>query len=92
MALDQLNHGEQLLNSLRFFEAEKQIYEATALLQSLDNQAAAQRGVELLVKLTHRQSLLAYAMLFIGAILLFFNGLRRLLHQFSANPLEVEFT
>lgn len=91
-ALDQLNRGQQLLDSLRFLEAEQEIYEATVLLQSLDNQAAAQRGTNLLAESTRRQRLVAYAMLSIGLVLLFFNGLRRLLHQLSANPLEVEFT
>jgi hypothetical protein len=90
--LDQLNYGEQLLDSLRFIEAEQEIYEATVLLQSLDNQVAAQHGAVLLAESTRRQRLVAYAMLSIGIILLIFNGLRRLLHQLSANPLEVEFT
>ena len=90
-AHNQLDYGEQLLQSMRFFEAERQIYEATALLQSLDNQAGAQRGEELLAESTFRQSLLAYAMLIVGIILLLFNGLRRLVRQMSPHPLEVEY-
>ncbi len=90
-ALAQLDYGEELLDSFRFFEAEKQIYNATALLQSLNNQIAAQRGEELLAESTFRQSIFAYAMLLIGLILLLLNGLRRILRQFSANPLEAEY-
>lgn len=91
-ALARLDHGEQLLDSLRFIEAENEIYEATVLLQSLENQAAAQRGVELLNQSARRQSLLAYALLAVGLTMLVFNGLRRLVNRFSAGPLEVEFT
>lgn len=90
-ALQQLDYGAQLLQRLRFFEAERQIYEATTLLQSLDNQAGAKRGEELLVESTFRQSLLAYAMLVVGVILLLFTGIRRLVRQFSPNPLEAEY-
>ncbi len=62
------------------------------MLQSLDNQKAAQHGTELLAESTRRQSFVAYGMLVVGGILLLANGLRRLLYWFSANPLEVEFS
>ncbi|MBN1219463.1 MAG: hypothetical protein JXM69_11080 [Anaerolineae bacterium] len=90
-ALERLNHGEELLNSLFFlFEAENELYEATVLLQSLGNQAAAQRGIDLLNESVQRQRILAYGLLGVGTVILFFNGLRRLYNWFSANPLEVE--
>jgi hypothetical protein len=91
-ALEQLDYGEWLLNTFRFSEAERQIYEATALLQTLGNQTAAQRGIALLNDTAHRKGLLAYGMLAVGMMLLILNGLRRLAYRFSANPLEVEFT
>jgi hypothetical protein len=91
-ALNRLDLGEQLLDSLRFFEAETELFEATVLLQSLDNQAAAQRGIELLSQSAQRQRLLIYAMLAVGLSTLFFNGLRRFVDRFRANPLEMEFT
>ena len=91
-ALNQLNRGEILLTSLRFLEADQELYEATVMLQSLDNQAAARHGVDLLAQSAQKQSLLAYALLAVGLALLFFNGLRRLLSRYRANPLEVEFT
>jgi hypothetical protein len=91
-ALAQLNRGEQLLDAFRFFEAESQIYEATVLLQALNNQNAAQRGNELLVESSRRQSILTYVLLAIGLALLVLNGFRRLINRFSAHPLEVEFT
>lgn len=91
-ALDRLKHGEQLLESLRFLEADNELYEATILLQSLNNQTAAQQGVDLLAQSAQKQSLLAYALLAVGLALMFFNVLRRLVTRYSANPLEVEFT
>jgi hypothetical protein len=91
-ALGQLSRGEQLLDSLRFIEAEEEIYEATILLQSLNNPAASQQGQELLAESAQRQSLLAYAILGIGLALLVMNGLRRMVNYFTANPLEVEFS
>lgn len=91
-ALDRLAYGEQLLNSLRFFEAEAEIYPATVLLQSLGNQAAAQRGNNLLILSAQRQGMVAYALLGVGVALLLFNGLRRLVVYFSAHPLEVEYS
>jgi hypothetical protein len=91
-AIEQLNRGEELLESLRFFEAEKEIHAAMVMLQSLGNQAYAQRGEQLLIELTQRQSILAYAILAVGGVLLLVNGLRRLFYRFSAHPLEVEFT
>ncbi|MEW5956839.1 MAG: hypothetical protein AB1801_03875, partial [Chloroflexota bacterium] len=87
-----LAHGRQLLDSLRFWEAEQEIYDATILLQSLDNQAAARQGLALLSESAQRQSRLAYAVLGIGTALLVMNGLRRLVNYFTANPLEVEFS
>ncbi len=92
IALLQLDEGQNLLTSFRFPEADQQIYEATVILQSLNNQTAAQRGEDLLIESKFRQRLLAYAMLAIGAILLIFNGIRRVVRQFSANPLEVEYS
>jgi hypothetical protein len=91
-ALNSLALGEQLLDSLRFFEAETEIFEATMLLQSLNNQAAAQRGLELLNQSAQRQRLLVYGVLAVGLSTLFFNGLRRFVDRFRADPLEVEFT
>lgn len=91
-AIVQLDQGQTLLESFRFFEAEQQIHDATALLQSLGNEVEAQRGKDLLSQSTKRQQLFAYAILAVGAALLFINGLRRLLYRFSANPLEVEYT
>jgi hypothetical protein len=91
-ALDQLGRGETLLSSFRFMEAEDELQQATILLQSLGNQAEAERGQALLVKSAWQQSLLAYLLLAVGVTLLIFNALRRLIQRVSANPLEVEFT
>lgn len=91
-ALVQLEQGESLLGSLRFWEAENKIREATILLQSLDNTAASARGTDLLLQSNWQQSLLAYGLLAMGAALLVFNSLRRLINHFSAEPIEVEFT
>ena len=91
-AIEQLQQGEALLDSFHFFEAEQQIHDATVMLQSLGNRTAAQQGAELLAESTRRQSFAAYGLLVVGAILLLINGLRRVLHWFSANPLEVEFS
>ncbi len=91
-ALAQLEHGAQLLNTLQFFEAEQKIRDATVLLQSLNNQSGAQRGVELLLDLATRQRLLAYAALGIGLLLAAANAVRRLALKFSAGPLEVEYS
>jgi hypothetical protein len=91
-ALNQLQQGESLLSSLRFWEAENKIREATILLQSLDNGAASARGTALLLQSNWQQSLLAYGLLAVGAALLVFNSLRRLVNRFSAEPLEIEFT
>ena len=67
-------------------------YEATVLLQSLDNQHAAQRGTELLAQSARRQSLLVYALVAVGVAMLLFNGLRRVVNRYHTDPLEVEFT
>ncbi|MBN1995771.1 MAG: hypothetical protein JW953_24005 [Anaerolineae bacterium] len=91
-ALDQLSQGEAMLNTLRFFEAEREIYQATVLLQSLGNQTAAQHGIELLQQSAQRQRMLAYALVTVGIAILLFNGLRRLFNRLSATPLEVELT
>ncbi len=91
-ALARLNYGQRLLESLRFAEAEGEIYEATALLQSLDNRTAAAQGEAMLAESVQQQSLLAYGMLGVGLLLLLWNGLRRLISRLSAHPLEVEFT
>jgi hypothetical protein len=91
-AIVQLNEGEAMLESFRFFEAKQQIHDATVLLQSLDNETEAQRGVALLETSSVRQQLMSYAVLAIAALLIIINGIRRFLHRFSASPLEVEFT
>ncbi len=91
-ALSQLNEGEEMLGSLRFVEAESQIYEATALLQTLNNQAAAQRGEALLVELNWRKQLIVYALIVVAILLLVVNTLRRIYDRFITKPLEVEFT
>ena len=91
-ALAQMEQGAAAIETFQFFEAEREIREATILLQSLDNQAAAQRGEFLLTEITRRQGLLAYAMLFVGGVLLFLNAIRRLVIKFSATPLEVEYS
>lgn len=91
-AIAQLQQGEALLDSFRFFEAERQIHDATVVLQSLNNQTAAQRGSELLAESVRRQSFVAYGMLVVGASLLIANSVRRVLRWYSANPLEVEFS
>ena len=62
------------------------------MLQSLDNQNAAQRGTELLAQSAQRQSLLVYALVAVGVAMLLFNGLRRVVNRYRTNPLEVEFT
>lgn len=91
-ALDQLSRGERLLSSFSFLEAEAQLREATVMLQSLGNRAGAEQGQTLLLKSAWQQSMLAYGVLAIGVILLIFNGLRRFIHQVSADPIELEFT
>jgi hypothetical protein len=91
-ALRRLGHGERQLEALRFLEADSQIYEATVLLQSLDNQAAARRGNELLTQSAWKQSLLAYALLAVGLALLLFNALRRVVNRYRVDALEVEFS
>jgi hypothetical protein len=90
-AIEQLDYGQELMRSLRFFEAERQMHNATVLLQSLDNQAQAQRGKDLLAKSAYRQSIIAYALLLVGLLLLFFIVLRRIMRHLSLGPLEVEF-
>ena len=87
----QCDHGRELLRSLRFFEAEKKIHAATVMLQSLDNQTQAQRGKDLLDKSAYRQSIIAYALLLVGVLLLFFTVLRRVMRYLSLGPLEVEY-
>lgn len=91
-ALAQLASGEQLLNALRFFEAEAEINQATIMLQSLNNQSAAAQGLALLTLSARRQSLLAYALLAVGLAMVLANGLRRLANRYNGHPLEVEFT
>lgn len=91
-ALAQLKQGQSLLGSLRFWEAENKIRQATVLLQSLDNGAASARGRDLLLQSNWQQSLLAYGLLAVGAALLVFNSLRRLVNHLSAEPIELECT
>jgi hypothetical protein len=91
-ALDRLDNGENMLNSLSFFQAEREIYEATLLLQSLGNQAAAEHGIQLLHRSTERQRWLAYAIVGVGIAILLFGVLRRIYNHFTADPMEIEFT
>lgn len=91
-ALERLDNGEEMLNSLSFFQAEREIYEATLLLQKLGNQSAAERGIQLLHRSTERQRWLAYAIVGVGLTMLLFGLLRRVYNHFTADPLEVEFT
>ena len=91
-ALSQLNSGTQMLDSLRFFEAERNLQEATALLQALGNESAADQGASLLNESAWRQRLIMYGLIAVSGLLLFFNTLRRLFNRFLAGPLEVEFT
>jgi hypothetical protein len=91
-ALLQLEQGSQLVTSLRFFEAEREIYDATVMLQSLNNQPGAERGTAMLAQITYQRSLLAYGMLFVGGLLLIANTVRRLFVRYSAGPLEMEYT
>jgi hypothetical protein len=91
-ALSQLSRGEQMLQSLRFLEAERELHEATALLQTLGDQTAAQQGETLLTESAWQQRLLIYALIGVASLMLFFNTLRRIFNRFIAGPLEVEFT
>ena len=91
-ALGRLDLGEQHLEALRFLEADHETYEATILLQSLGNQAAARQGLELLTQSAWKQSLLAYALVAVGLALVLFSALRRLFNRYRVDPLEVEFT
>jgi hypothetical protein len=89
-AIQRLEQGERLLGSLRFGDAEREIAAGTAALQSLGDTPAAKRGVDLLNASAARQRGLAYGMLAIGLVTLFFNGLRRLLNRLRPDPLEVD--
>jgi hypothetical protein len=91
-ALVRLEQGGQLVNSFKFFEAEREIHEATVMLQSLNNQPGADRGTAMLAQITYQRSLLAYGMLFIGGLLLVANTVRRLFLRYSAGSLELEYT
>lgn len=91
-ALLQLDQGERLLNGFRFFEADRQIYEATVLLQSLGNETDAAHGQALLVASSQRQSWLAYGLLAFGGMLVGFNTMRRVAFRYTRNPLEMEYT
>lgn len=91
-ALSQLAKGGQMLQSLRFLAAERELYEATALLQTLGNQTGAQQGETLLVESAWQQRLFIYVLIGVASLLLFFNTLRRIFNRFIAGPLEVEFT
>ncbi len=91
-AISQLEEGETLLSSLRFFEAETQIYEATSMFQALDNQSAAERGQTLLLEINWRKKLVVYALLGVASVTLIFTSLRRIYDRFVTKPLEVEFT
>ena len=91
-ALVQLDQGEQLLSRFRFFEADRQIYEATAILQKLGNISQAEHGQTLLAASSQRQGWLAYGLLGIGGILVIFNVIRRLIFRYKTNPLEMEYT
>jgi hypothetical protein len=87
-----LARGEQLLASLRFAEAEAELYEATATLQALGDQDATQRGLALLEESLRRQQVLAHGLLVMGAAVVGFGGLRRLVNRRRPRRLEVDFT
>ncbi|MCB0154843.1 MAG: hypothetical protein KDF65_08595, partial [Anaerolineae bacterium] len=91
-ALAKLGDGERLLDSLRFFEAERHLTEATSLLQALGNEAGAAQGATLLAESAWRQQLIVYALIVVAALLLVVNTMRRLFNYFLAEPLEMEFT
>jgi hypothetical protein len=89
-ALEQLNRGERLLESLRFSDAQTHIYEATALLQSLGDEASARQGEALLSELVRRERIVAYGLMAIGLATLFFNALRRAIRRMRPYPFEVD--
>ncbi|RME75703.1 MAG: hypothetical protein D6784_07410 [Chloroflexi bacterium] len=89
-ALQQIDRGEQLLKSLRFFEAEKELAEAVILLQSLGNPEAAGRGLHLLAYATRQKNLLAYALFAVGLVMTLFSGLRRWANLTRPRSMEVE--
>lgn len=91
-ALEQLNRGEALLNTFQFFEAEREIRDATVMLQSLGNEAGEARGKALIDKVSQRQSIVGYGILAVGILLVMFNGIRRIIFRMTANPLEMEYT
>jgi len=85
----QLSDGQRLLDGLQFAEAESQLHRATAVLQSLNDQTAAQRGLELLTESASRQRSLAHGLFAAGLVTLCFNGIRRILNRSRPDPLEV---
>ncbi|MCB0208532.1 MAG: hypothetical protein KDJ52_04365 [Anaerolineae bacterium] len=91
-ALVQLDQGQNLLNRFRFFEADKELSEATVLLQSLGNNAAAEQGKTLLTTSSRRKSWLAYGLLALGAIIILFSVVRRFFSRYRTHPLEMEYT
>ncbi len=90
-AMTQLSNGESLIASLRFFEAERQLQQATAMLQSLDNEAGASRGERLLNESAQRQRFIIYLLIGAAGLLLIFNTFRRIFNRVIIDPLEVEF-
>jgi hypothetical protein len=91
-ALAQLAVGQQQLEAFNFSEAERQLQQATALLQALGNDPAAQQGQALLTEVSWRQRLIMYVLLGVALLLIFFTSLRRIVNRFLAGPLEMEFT
>ncbi len=90
-ALNQLDAGAQLLKSWQLLAAGPTLRTATGALQALDNQVAANRGLELLRQLAARQRWLALAVAGVGALLLLANAVRRLVARFNANPPELDY-
>ncbi|MDX1524291.1 MAG: peptidase MA family metallohydrolase, partial [Anaerolineae bacterium] len=91
-ALNQLAEGERLLDTFRFFEADRQIYQATELLQQLGNDSAAAQGEQLLIASSSRQRWLVYAIIGVALLILLFNTVQRIINRFLARPLDMEFT
>jgi hypothetical protein len=91
-ALEQLRRGEVLLERLRFSEAKGELYEATAVLQSLNNLSGVRRGEELLSELGRRQRTLAYGLMAMSVATILFTSLRRAIRRIRPDPLEMDFT
>lgn len=92
-ALDQLTKAEAEIGPLSFFAADQEIYEATAMLQALGNQAGQARGLALLEQSSRQQSLAGYGLLGLGGLVVAYNMGRRIwIYRRPAQPLEMEYT